>query len=297
MLTRHRLLASDNVFLMLMVAMMAALATLACAGALYGHEVRQHWLSGLKGQMTIEIPALEADGSLRSASVMLALSQDMAKSVVLVPAVIKAAPIPAAETFALIEPWLGATGEAADSLHLPRLVSVQLAAGAPAETEAAIKEQMARVDQTARLNTHEDWMADLQRMAGLVSGILASVSLLMLACVTLTVAAAVRSRLLALHTEIGLIHGMGASDGFIARAFLGHILLLVGLASGVGTLLALLLVAFAPTLAASGADGLLWVARLQPWHWGVLGGLPFILLCISGVCALVIVLRSLHKKP
>lgn len=179
--------------LAVVVAFMGFVATLAlsASGAVGG--VAERWAAGLEGQATVELPA-GAD----PASTLAALQG--------LEGVRGARALAPEEVAALVEPWLGPDAARLADLPLPRLIALRLEPGADAQAIAAA------LPAPARLDTHQDWLAEVVAMARAAR----SLALALLAAVTVgagaAVAGATRARLAIQAPEIALLHTLGATD-------------------------------------------------------------------------------------
>ena len=161
----------------------------------------------------------------------------------------------AAELTDLLRPWLGnGGGEAA--LPLPAVVQVHLR-GAGGDT-AALQSRLEAAVPGTLVESHGEWV----RRLSVLARSLQACAWLALAVVTAVAAAvitiATRAGLSARRDSIGIVHGLGATDGYIAGRFAGRATTLTaigaigGALAAVPVLLALATIA-APFVAASGA--------------------------------------------
>lgn len=227
MLAPHHRTRKDTLFFALMMSMMTLLATLALGAGLFVADVRSSWMNALKGQVTIEIPADNVAGTIRPEAVLRALAQDMIATLKPIKGVAHTRILKRAETEALIEPWLG-KGTNLEDMPLPVLIEVTLNTTASDATLDRMNGAIKALDGAARVNTHQDWTSDLQKTSLTLLIAMFTATFMVLACAIMTVLAGVKARLDAAATDIGLLHVMGAPDHFIARAFLRHIIGLVG---------------------------------------------------------------------
>jgi cell division transport system permease protein len=163
----------------------------------------------------------------------------------------------AKENAALLEPWLG-TGLDMTDLPIPRLVVVKLT-----DPDAANLDDLAARLTTqvkgASLDDHRAWADRLQSMAN--ATVLAGLSILLLVFVAtvLSVVFATRGAMASNSVVVSVLHICGAEDGFIAREFQRHFLLL-GLRGGMigaataGVLFAVLGFLLVPSLSGTDSD-------------------------------------------
>lgn len=219
------------------VGAMAFLAALALVGALATADAAAHWRRGLTGTVTVEIPAASDSASpeqrLQRALAVLRGERGIEH----------ATPVPRARIAELLAPWLGAD-DVIDTLPVPQLIDVTLAADAPADL-AGLRQRLAAAVPGATLDDHQVWVAELVHLARLAVGLALAIVGLVAACAVAAVVIATRAGLAVHHEAIDLLHLMGAEDAYIADQFASQALRR-GLRGGVlGLLLAALaLVAF-----------------------------------------------------
>lgn len=272
--------------LVLVIAAMCFLASLALGAALSVDRVASDWTNDLAGALTVQIkPSPDTSPEEQIDAVMTVLDRT--------PGILSAAALSRAETEALLEPWLGVGNVTAD-LPLPRLVDIRIDASTPPDL-AALAADIAAAAPGATLDTHRQWRAELRRAARAASllayGILAAVAATTIAIVTF----ATRAGLSANREVVEVLHLIGARDRFIAAEVQRHFLHLgfrgglIGLALSVATFLALNLT--------GGGDGLfmLPISGLQPEHYPVLAAVPFAAAAVAVLTARITVMRSLER--
>ena len=202
-----------------------------------------------------------------------------------------------AELADLLRPWLGAAGSDA-ALPLPAVIAAHLAHGAAQAGPdlPALQARLAALAPGTLVESHGVWV---QRLA-LLARSLQACAWLVLAVVAAVAAAVVtvatRAGLAARRDAIEIVHGLGATDGYIAARFAGRTTRLAALGGVLGLLgalpvlaaLALLVMPFTgrPTAAAMPADLL-----------AGLPALPFAAAAIGYVTAQATVRRWLRRLP
>lgn len=133
------------------------------------------------------------------------------------------------ESAKLLEPWLG-SGLSLDTLPVPRLIVVKIAAGASPDM-ARLRQQLAEQAPGAVLDDHRGWIGRMHAMTvtATVAGV--GVLLLMLAATVLSVSFATRGAMATNKIVIEVLHFVGAKNGYIAGHFQVHFLIL-GLEGG-----------------------------------------------------------------
>jgi len=128
--------------------------------------------------------------------------------------------VSAAETQALLAPWLGAQADIA-ALPVPRLVLLELEPGAGLDT-AGLRAALAQNIKGARLDNQQAWAGQLARGAHIMQGAALAMLALVLAAMLLTVIFATRGACVSNAHIIEVLHFIGADDRFIARRFDAH---------------------------------------------------------------------------
>jgi len=276
----------------LLVAAMAFLAALALAGVVGVRGLTAHWREGAGSALTVQVPRPgAAEGGQTRLDRALALLRTA-------PGVAEARPLSDAELADLLRPWLGPGAERL-SLPLPAVIAVRLA---PESDPAPLARRLAEAVPGTLTESHGVWVARLTVLAG---------SLQACAWLALAVVAAVASAVVAFATRAGLaarreaietVHGLGASDDYIAARFAGRATGLAALGGGVGALAATPVLLVLARLAAPFAGrpdpaGLDLLASLPPALWLVLPGLPLAAATIGFLTAQGTVRRWLRRLP
>jgi cell division transport system permease protein len=147
------------------------------------------------------------------------------------------------ESAKLLEPWLG-TGLSLTELPVPRLIVLKIAAGATPDL-AQLRRVLADQVPGAMLDDHRGWIDRMRAMAGTAVGAGIGVLVLMFVATMLSVTFATRGAMATNKAVIEVLHLVGAKNGFIAKHFQQHFLIL-GLQGGaIGGGAAILLFAIA----------------------------------------------------
>jgi cell division transport system permease protein len=280
----------------LLVAAMTFLAALALAGVVGARALAAHWQEGAGSALTIQVPrpAVREGGQNRLDRV-LALLHDS-------PGVADARTLSEHELADLLRPWLG-DGTELLSVPLPAVIAVRLAPGAP--DPAPLAARLAALVPGTLTESHGMWM---QRL-GLLAGSLQACAWLALAVVAgvaaAVVAIATRAGLAARREAIEIVHGLGATDGYIAARFAGRITGLAAVGGLLGALAALpvllLLARLAAPFARPGTEedpsGLALLGALPAPLWLALPLLPLAAAAIGFLTAQGTVRRWLRRLP
>jgi len=288
---------SDRV-LPLLVAAMAFLATLAMAGWFGSAGLARHWREGAGSALTVQVPrgadaATGSDGT-RLASVLALLTGT--------PGVASAHALSDQELTELLKPWLG-TGAGRVAIPVPAVIAVRL-------TNAAmdLEPLASRLSATAPGTVVEDHGVWIRRLSVLARSLqaCAGLALLLVAAVAAAViAVATRAGLAARREAIEIVHGLGATDRYIADRFAARATTLAAAGAALGAVVALPIVLtlaqmaapFAGQAADSGNPLQDALATVPPALWLALPCLPLSAAAIGFVTAHSAVRRWLRRLP
>lgn len=280
-----------------LVAAMAFLAALAVGGTIGATALARHWRVGPAAVLTVQVPRPDAPAEDAPES----RRDRVAALLRATPGIALVRPLPDEELTELLRPWLGAsTGEM--SLPLPGVMEIRLAEG------GAVPEGLARRLGAAAPGTlvesHLPWLRRLSALARSLQVSALAVLLLVIAVAAAVIAVATRAGLAARREAIEIVHGLGATDGYIAGRFAARIMRLAALGGFSGAVVAL------PVLA-----GLAWLAApfirpdtdlareigvfaaLPMPFWLLLPGLPAAAAIIGWLTAQTTVRRWLRQLP
>lgn len=228
---RGSLIPADTIVgraLVTVIAIMTFLASLTAGSALLVREASRDWSSLVAREMTIQVkPQLgrEIEADLKRAA-------SIARTA---PGVASVRVFTRKQSAALLEPWLG-TGLELDELPVPRLIVVEIAAGA-ADTGTELAKRLSEALPNAVVDNHRLWLDRLGTMSGALVAIALVIFGLVLTAMILAVMFATRGAMAGSRDIIDVLHFVGAEDSFIAWEFQKHFLVL-GLKGGLlgGTL-------------------------------------------------------------
>lgn len=272
--------------LILVIAAMCFLASLALGAALSVAHVTSEWTRDLSGALTVEIKPSQTMKPDEQTKAVLDILQATN-------GVLSARALTDADTTALLEPWLG-KGNVTDDLPLPRLVDVRIDPAAPPDLDALAR-SIADAVPGAEVDTHRQWQAQLMRAARAAEWLAYAVLAVIAATTVAIVTFATRAGLSANREVVEVLHLTGARDRFIAAEVQRHFLHL-GLRGGVIGLL-LSVAAFLALGAQGGAASmfLVPVTGLRLEYYPALVGVPLAAALVAVVTARVTVLRTLHR--
>ena len=272
--------------LIAVVAIMTFLASLTTGAAILVSRAAGEWQSEISREVTIQVvpaPGRDLDSLVdKAASVSRAF-----------PGIVEVRPYSKDESAKLLEPWLG-TGLSLNELPVPRLIIVKLASdGTPdlAQLRRVLSEQVPG----AILDDHRGWIDRMRAMAGTAVAAGLGALILMFAATILSVTFATRGAMATNKAVIEVLHFVGAKNGFIARNFQHHFLLL-GLQGGaIGGGAAIILFALAGLVSrwfAGTAGGDQTSALFGSFSIGLAGYIA--VLCQVALIAIVTALTSRH---
>ena len=282
----------------LLVAAMAFLAALAMAGWFGTAALSRHWRQGAGSSLTVQVPqpsAASANADATRLAAVLALLS-------VTPGVASAHSLSDQELSDLLKPWLGQGAERL-AIPIPAVVAVRLT-----DSDASLSSLSRRLAEAAPGTLVEDHGVWLRRVAVLARSLqaCAGLALLLVAGVAAAViSVATRAGLSTRREAIEIVHGLGATDGYIAGRFAARatVLAAVGAAGGAFAALPVLLTLArmaAPFSADSDAagDGLqAALATLPAPLWLALPGLPVTAAAIGFATAQGAVRRWLRRLP
>jgi cell division transport system permease protein len=180
------------------------------------------WQSDISREITIQV--VPAPGRDLDAAVDKAVSISRAFA-----GIVEVRPYTKEESTKLLEPWLG-SGLSLSELPVPRLIVVKIASDAAPDL-AQLKRTLADQVPGAMLDDHRGWIDRMRTMAGTAVAAGIFILVLMFAATILSVTFATRGAMATNKTVIEVLHFVGAKNGFIARHFQHHFLVL-GLQGG-----------------------------------------------------------------
>ncbi|MGE0255281.1 MAG: cell division protein FtsX [Alphaproteobacteria bacterium] len=274
-------------FLPAIVALMVFLGMLGMALAVGVGGIVAAWDTDLVGRLTVQVPDDAGAGSARLQRVEQALRAT--------PGVAAVRTLSAAETQALVEPWLGRFSPEA-GLPLPRVIDVELVPGAAIDT-AALAARLAGEAPGIVVDDHRDWLGRLVALARTVEAVAYVVLALIAAAAVATVVFATRSGLAVHAPTVELLHLMGATDGYVAGQFQRHAMRAGALGAAIGSGLALLALAALAAAAWRLEAAFLPVPRVGPHEAILLAMVPVVAVVIVMITARATALRALADLP
>jgi cell division transport system permease protein len=280
-----------------LVAAMAVLAALALGGWVGAASLARHWQQGAGAALTVQVPQPKGPTAQGAGSRLDRVVALLAGT----PGIAEARPLSDDELAELLRPWLGSGAERL-ALPLPAVIAVRLA-----DAGLELGPLAARLDAVAPgtlVESHGVWIRRLAVLARSLQAC-AGVALLLVAAVAAAViAVATRSGLVARREAIEIVHGLGATDGYIATRFARRATLLAAIGGAVGAVVALPVLLTLASLAApfmGSAQDVISpnevLATLPATLWLALPGLPAAAAAIGFATAQGTVRRWLRRLP
>jgi cell division transport system permease protein len=272
-------------FLSCLVAAMTCLDVLAIAGAVSAGDFAARWQLGSAAPLTVQVerPGLSFAGSAGSGA---ETRLDRVGAVLRdAPGVAAVRPMDEATLRTLLRPWFGSETQL-PALPLPAVIDVDQS-DAPIDAAALQTRLDANIDGTLVVD-HGRWVLRITRFARALEACAGAAALLITAITIMVIAGATSGALASRRAAIELLHGLGATDAFIAAAFARRtsVLSLVGALAGVtGASAVLIVVAILarPLLVASGYGGT--PPLLPPAAWLPLAATPLLAGLIAFITA------------
>jgi cell division transport system permease protein len=277
-------------FLPWIIAFTVFLAVLALAAAVVLARAGETWRRDVSGTLTVQIVPAGGSASVSPQHIAAALRVLRAT-----PGIERAEVFPEDKAAALLEPWLGRSISEI-GLPLPRLIDVALRDGAAIDIAALAARLTAEVPGAA-VDDHGLIIDRLVRIARLAEWLAIGVTAIVAFVAISTVIFTTRAGLVIHEDVIGLLHLIGARDGYVAKQFERSAMRLCLKGGSTGCLFAIAVVLLFDHVS-SGSD-LTLVPRLSlaPLDWVLLASVPFIATAISTLTARWTVLRTLGRLP
>lgn len=285
--------ALSDRLLPLLVAAMSFLAALTFAGVLAASALSLHWQGGAASVVTLQVPRPRApatDGGAGRMDRAVALLRGT-------PGIVGVRVLGDEELSDLLRPWLG-TAVQSVALPLPGVAEVRLAPG-DLTPDAALQARLQQAVPGAVMEGHGVWLRRLTVLARSLQLCAGAALLLVAGVAAAVVAVATRAGLAARRDAIDIVHGLGATDGFIAGRFASRATALTAAGGCLGAVAALpVLLALAGIAAPlSGLPDTGGLPQLPLALWLSLPCLPLAAAAIGWLTAQATVRRWLRHLP
>ncbi|MEL6584572.1 MAG: FtsX-like permease family protein [Pseudomonadota bacterium] len=238
---------------------MAALAVAALSASLAASRLAERWSADLARGATV---MLTAEGTRLEDETNRALA-----ALQTTPGILSARVLPRDEQNALLAPWLG-EGVSLDLLNVPRMIVVEETGDGP-DLEALSLRLRAEAP-SAQYDDHARWRRPIVLVAERLMWIAGGALALIAAATAIMVTLAARAALAANTQVIQTLRLMGATDGFIARAYIRRFTLRSLIGGLIGVVLAATAFAFLPDPGAGNAFTTGLAPQGREWLWVML---------------------------
>jgi cell division transport system permease protein len=272
--------------LVLVIAAMCFLASLALGAALSVAHVTTSWTQDLSGALTIEVKSVNSANTDDQMSAVLDL---LSKT----DGIVSARALTKADITALLEPWLG-QGNVTDDLPLPNLIDVRIDSNSPPNLDS-LAQKLTAVAPGAEVDTHRQWQAQLMQSARAAEWLAYAVLIVVATTMVAIVSFATRAGLSANREVVEVLHLTGAHDRFIAAEVQRHFLHLGFRGGIIGLLLSVATFLLLSMQGGAASMFLVPISGLRPEYYPALVLVPLAASLVAVVTARITVLRTLHR--
>ena len=278
-----------GLFVVLIIACMAYLATLAVAATAILSGQIEAWQADLGAGMTVVLPSVGEPGAdAGRADTALALLRSQ-------PGIASAATIGQDASDALVQPWLGDDLSDLD-LALPTLIDVQRVADVDIDV-AALNRALAEIVPGAMVEDHAGRFGELIDLGVAVRSLALAGLVLIAAAAAATVASVTRAGLSTHRKVVDLLHVLGATDSYIAAQFQHYALVRSAVGGAIGTILAMVTLALLGYSLSAGPAAFLPDLSLGAQGWTALLWVPLVGALLAMGSARFTALRFLAALP
>ena len=205
------------------------------------------------------------------------------------PGVLSARALDDGELAELLRPWLGPAEQAA--LPVPAVIEARLRDGTDLD---ALRARIVAAAPGALVESQDVWARRLGTLARSLQACAALAVAVVSGVAVAVVTVATRAGLATRRDSVEIVHGLGATDGYVAARFAGRAMRLAGLGAAAGAALALPVLLGLAALAAP-----VWemAAGLPTALWAAVPVLPVLAAAIGWATAQITVRRWLRRLP
>jgi len=283
--------------LTMVITIMCFLACLTAGGVYMVNQSAAAWLRNIASEVSVQVEA--QDDPAATETLVNAVADFIGRQ----QGIVSARPLSAAESNALLEPWLGQT-DVLNSLPVPRLIAIQLDRGQPPDIEL-LRAGLTKAYPAAALDDHRHWQTQIRAVTrSMALGGLAILALVGAATMAIIISAT-RSAMASNREIVEVLNFVGANDRFISREFEKHFLALGIRAGVVGAACAMLVFLILPALVPLLGGGSVTAAELRNFVGGGVLDIPgylllaIVVVVVSALCMLTSrysVFRILHAR-
>lgn len=287
---------SGSVQLFILLALMTSLLVIIVSVHLSLFKTVDRWQSLIQYQASIEIPALNGDGTPLNAAqskqnirrVMDFLKNTQISKDIEV--------MDTQQVAALLTPWLGDDGKILDNIELPTIINFKLKASNAQDIEN-LAQRVEKIAPRARLQTHQNW---LDKFLAILHGVhILGVLIIVITMIStiFVISSSVRARMNIYSEELSLLHIMGAHDRFILKQFITYLFSICLPACMLGYICSCLILAAVSQLLLGAEIAFLPSFGLNSHQFLTLLSVPFSIFVLTMLIGSHTVLREMKKMP
>ena len=198
------------------------------------------WSMQVTNNITIEIPApLTQTNSIPVVNKKLQEEQNLEILDVLGkhPGIDQISPLGTEETLALIKPWID-EDISIDIVPIPTIIDLRLNKERNLNLET-LKSSLQKINPEAQINDNTEWLSETLYIINTINQAIFLIMGTIFILSILALTGFIKNKLSSHHTEIDLLHALGASDSYISQQFYKHSLSITLKCILMGTIIAL----------------------------------------------------------
>ncbi|NBX04356.1 MAG: FtsX-like permease family protein [Alphaproteobacteria bacterium] len=272
-------------FLPWLIALMVAMAALLlCFGAsINGWVVDRH--GAYSSNFTVEIPAQDEDSAPKIDKIRDSLQK--------IKGVARVSQVSDEHMQELLKPWFD--GDMMKDLPVPAVFEVAMEPKAPAPNYPELQKTLSDIIAGTQVDARERWVASFTQFSSALQSIVGGMAAVIALAMAVTIAFSSRASLHLHSQSVGLLHSIGAEDGYIASQFQREAFLLTLRGALIGCISAGALYVAAGHYVASLNVASLPSLAMTPLHLALLLVLPLLCGVVAWMTAYVTVRRQLQK--
>ena len=200
--------------LMAMILLMTFVILMVGASSVYFGRLAGGWEAKLSEIATIEIDDSKFSLKLQKELESFLDEQEIVSSYEIVPP---------QEVMNAVSPWLDIEGLEKTDIPLPVIINLSLQSTNTLEVEK-LAFSLKAISQDINFQSHQNWLSDALKWANLIRLLSIAIACALLAVLVLALSLLVRDRVVLNRDVIDLLHVMGATDHYILKEFLWHLL-------------------------------------------------------------------------
>lgn len=288
--------SQDTKFLTFLIALMSMLLSLSFAGAIALDTLTKRWSSGLENKLTIEIPVKSRDGTVLSQDKIEKEKRKIREALDNHSAVRNISIMDQNEIRTLLSPWIN-ENMSFDDIPMPGLITIELIENSDLTLIEALEKDLKALSPHARLETHEEWLADVLQFIKTIETLSLLITVLVTVITVAAITTGIRTRMIIHKKEIELLHHMGATANYIAKQFQKHAFWVTLKGAFTGTLISIVILIMIALNMNISQNGLLPETKLTFQSTLMLLTIPVTLSALAILTTRLTLLNSLSKMP